>query len=87
MYYHAPIDHIWPFCLLAKDVENEHNRIKQTDLIYQNDFVTSFIGLRKWPNNAGHVLTIPNDHFENLYDLPITISTEIQITAKAISQR
>jgi histidine triad (HIT) family protein len=71
--------------LLVQGIENEYNSIRQTDLVYQNDRVTSFIGIRKWPNNAGHVLTIPNEHFENIYDLPIEVSVEIQKTAKAIA--
>lgn len=66
-------------------VENEHNSVRQTDLVYQNDQVTAFIGLRKWPNNVGHVLTLPNEHFENIYDLPIEVSVEIQKTARAIA--
>ena len=66
-------------------IENEHNSIKQTDIVYQNDRVTSFIGIRKWPNNAGHVLTIPNEHFENIYDLPTEVLVEVQKTAKAIA--
>ena len=85
MYNHAPKGYICPFCLLVQGVENEHNSIKQTDLVYQNDQVTSFIGIRKWPNNVGHVLTIPNEHFENIYDSPIGISVEIQKAAKAIA--
>lgn len=85
MYTHAPQDYICPFCLLVRGIENEHNAIKQTDLVYQDDNVTSFIALRKWPNNAGHVLTIPNQHFENIYDLPIEVSVEIQKTARAIA--
>ena len=85
MYNHAPKNYICPFCLLVQGIENEHNSIRQTDLVYQNDIVTSFIALRKWPNNAGHVLTIPNEHYENIYDLPITISAEIQKTVRAIA--
>lgn len=85
MYNHAPIDYICPFCLLVQGVENEHNRVKMTDLVYQNNHVTSFIGIRKWPNNIGHVLIIPNEHYENIYDLPKKVSLEIQKTAKAIA--
>jgi histidine triad (HIT) family protein len=69
----------------VRGVENEHNSIKQTDIVYQNNQVTSFIGIRKWPNNVGHVLIIPNEHFENIYDLPVEISAEIQKTARAIA--
>jgi histidine triad (HIT) family protein len=85
LYNHAPKGYICPFCLLVQGVENEHNSIKQTDVVYQDDQVISFIGIRKWPNNVGHVLIIPCEHFENIYDLPIGISAEIQKVAKAIA--
>ena len=85
MYSHAPNDYICPFCLLVQGVENEHNAIKQTDLVYQNDQVTACIALRKWPNNAGHVLIIPNKHFENIYDAPIRMLLEVQKAAKSIA--
>ena len=85
MYNHAPKGYICPFCLLVQGIENEHNSIRQTDIVFQNEHITSFIGLRKWPNNVGHVLTIPNEHFENIYALPPGITVEIHKAAKAIA--
>lgn len=85
MFYHAPDDYICPFCLLVEGIENEDNAIKQSDIVYQNEIITSFIGLRSWPNNPGHVLTIPNDHYENIYDLPKTVSMEIHKIARSIA--
>ena len=82
MYNHAPNDYVCPFCLLVKGIENEHNSVKQTDIVYQNDEVTSFIAMRKWPNNVGHVLIIPNQHFENIYDLPMEFAGKIQEVAR-----
>ena len=85
MYKHAKQDYICPFCLLVQGIQNEHNAIKPSDLVHQDEVVTAFIGLRSWPNNPGHVLIIPNQHYENLYDLPAHISTEIQKTARTIA--
>lgn len=31
---------------------------------------TAFLGLLRWPNNPVDVVIVPNEHFENLYDLP-----------------
>jgi histidine triad (HIT) family protein len=30
----------------------------------------AFISPRWWPNNHGHVLVVPTEHYESLYDLP-----------------
>lgn len=44
-------------------------------------FISSFfIG-----NNAGHVIIIPNQHFENMYDLPNDYATRVQEVAKKIA--
>jgi histidine triad (HIT) family protein len=40
---------------------------------------------RRWPNNQGHVLIIPNKHFENIYDLPLSISSEIHALSRNIA--
>jgi len=40
---------------------------------------------RRFPNNQGHVLVIPNQHFENIFDLPIEITPHIHQLAKAIA--
>ena len=85
MYNHAPNNYVCPFCLLVQGIENEHNWVKQTDIIYQNDEVTAFIAIRKWPNNIGHVLIIPDQHFENIYDLPTKVAIKIHEVAKVIA--
>jgi len=69
----------------VRGVENEVNHIKQTDIVYQDNDVTAFMALRKWPHNAGHVLIIPNAHLENIYDLPVSLSAKIQEITKNIA--
>jgi histidine triad (HIT) family protein len=38
--------------------------------VYQDDYVTAFIGAGWWKNNKGHVIIIPNKHYETIYALP-----------------
>lgn len=53
--------------------------------MHQDHWLTAFIAPRWWPNNEGHVLIIPNEHYENLYDLPREYAHRIQDLAQAIA--
>jgi histidine triad (HIT) family protein len=50
----------------------------QTDIVYHDNRVTAFIGSRQWPNNPGNTLVVPNEHFENVYDLDVSYAQDIQ---------
>lgn len=77
MYNHEPKNYHCPFCLLVAGIENEYVYSKQDDIVYKDKFVTAFIASHWWPKNHGHVIIIPNKHFENLYDLPDSYSAKI----------
>ena len=85
MYNHAPSDYVCPFCLLVQGRESVENQLKQTDIVLQTADITAFIATRKYPNNKGHVLIIPNRHFENIYDLPLTLSSKIHVLSRDIA--
>ena len=85
MYMHAPPGYICPFCLLIQGKENEQTQLKQTDIVFQTADITVFMATRKWPNNGGHVLIIPNEHFENIYELPLHLSSEIHALSRNIA--
>ena len=85
MHNHEPKDYICPFCLIVEGVENEHLYTKQADIVYKNNFVTAFISSGWWKNNKGHVIIIPNNHFENIYDLADDISSEIHKLERKIA--
>lgn len=85
---HKPADYECPFCRIVSGIDKNNKGTKQRDIIYKNDYVTAFIASKWWPNNKGHVLVVPNGHFENIYELPAEIAAEIhkvaQITALAM---
>ena len=83
MYNHAPDDYICPFCLISQGLESA--RTTQQDVIYRNNFVTAFIPSHFWENNKGHVIIIPNEHFENIYDLPDELGTQIHRVARRVA--
>ena len=85
MYNHAPQGYVCPFCLIIQSIENEHVRSVQNDIIYRDETVTAFIGSHQWPNNHGNVIIVPNEHFENIYDLPVRYAVDIHRVAKMIA--
>ncbi len=85
MYNHAPDGYICPFCLVVRHVENEHVWTRQADIVWQDDAVTAFIGAGQWPNNQGHVIVIPNEHWENIYDLPLPLAARIHACVRAVA--
>ena len=85
MHNHAPSDYVCPFCLLVQGKESVQTQLKQTDIVFQSADVTAFMATRKYPNNQGHVLIIPNEHFENIYDLPLDVSAKIHALSRDVA--
>jgi len=85
MYTHAPSEYICPFCLLVQGKEIVQTQLKQTDIVFQTANVTAFMATRKYPNNHGHVPIIPNEHFENIYDLPLDVSAKVHALSRDVA--
>jgi histidine triad (HIT) family protein len=83
VYHHAPEGYICPFCSFLQGHNDQFTH--QNDVVFQDSLVTAFIAPLWWPNNEGHVLIIPNDHFENLYDLPKQYAYRVQDVTQRIA--
>ena len=86
MISHAPPGYICPFCLLVQGIENGHVYSNAADMVLQNEAVTAFVSSHQWANNLGHVLIIPNAHYENIFDLPVYLGAEIHAAAQTIAR-
>lgn len=85
MYNHAPTDYKCPICLGINGIENEDTLLRQADLVYRDDWVSVFIN-SFWIDTAkGHVIVVPNEHYENIYELPNEIGDRIFEVIKKIS--
>ena len=82
--YHEPTNYLCPFCHWLDGNETELKR--NSDIVLQDDRVTAFISPKWWINNPGHVIIIPNNHTENLYDIDDEILSHIAITSKHIAR-
>ncbi len=83
MYNHAPPKYPCPFCAIAHGPYIAHTQPQ--DVVYRDPHVTAFISSHFWDNNKGHVIIIPNDHYENIYDLPDELGAHIHRTARQIA--
>jgi histidine triad (HIT) family protein len=83
MYNHAPDGYDCPFCRLVRGFATSAS--SQDDVVYRDDEVTAFIAASWWPNNPGHVLVVPNLHYENVYELPPDLATPIQRVTRDIA--
>ena len=77
MYNHTPENYKCPICIALKGIENEDTLIRQSDIIYKDELVTAFISSFFIGINLGHIIIVPNEHFENIYDLPTNYSSRI----------
>lgn len=82
MFNHAPANYTCPICLGIQGVENDNTLLKQADLVYKDDLVSAFINSFWIGINEGHVIVVPNEHYENIYDLPNDVGARIFEVAK-----
>lgn len=85
MYNHASDTYICPICLGIQGIEDERTLIRKSDIIYQDKTVTAFISSFFIGNNPGHVVIVPNEHIENLYDLSGVIGSAIYAVSRKIA--
>ena len=85
MFNHAPDDYECTFCPIAAGTFHPGMRTQAPDIIASNILVTAFIASHWWPNNPGHVLVIPNRHYENIYDLPSDLAEPILTMARSVA--
>jgi histidine triad (HIT) family protein len=77
MFSHPPSNYVCPICLGNQGVENEQTLLKQTDLIFRDDLVSVWLNSFWIAGNEGHVIVVPNKHYETLYDLPSKVRDRI----------
>ena len=85
MYNHVPENYVCPFCLLVQGIENERVHSVQSDIVYRDSAVTAFISAHQWPHNHGNVIIVPNEHIENIYDLPDHYAADIHRATKRLA--
>jgi histidine triad (HIT) family protein len=83
MHNHEPQDYDCPFCRIIKRAKLQSDR--PSDVVYSSETVTAFLSLGRWTQNPVDVLIVPNDHFENIFDLPFEYIPDIHRLTRAIA--
>lgn len=58
---------------------------KQADLFYRDNLVFAMVNSKFVGNNPGHVIVVPNEHYENIYDIPKEIAHQIFDIAQQVA--
>jgi histidine triad (HIT) family protein len=85
MISHAPEGYCCPFCVFLSGGPEEETWLRASDLVFRDRQVAAFVSPEWWPRNPGHVLIVPNDHYENLYDLPLEIGARIHALSRDVA--
>ncbi len=80
---HAPEGYNCTFCQIVAG--STEPATQPSDVVYRDSHVTAFISLRWWERNPGHVIVIPNTHYENIFDLPMQAAAHIHNAAQKIA--
>lgn len=80
---HSPENYLCPFCdwLAGNETELKQN----SDIVLQDKDITAFIAPKWWVNNPGHVIIIPNVHYENIYYMPDDLLAKIALASKQLA--
>jgi histidine triad (HIT) family protein len=84
MYNHSPEKYICPLCQISRGEKTEKGD-QEGSVIFRDKDLTIFIAGKWWKSNLGHVIIIPNEHIENIYDMPEEIGHKIFDFSKKIA--
>lgn len=82
---HAPKNYKCPICLGVQGIENDDTLLKQADLVFKDDLVSVFINSFWIKSVEGHLIVVPNNHYENVYELPDNVGHRIFEVIKKMS--
>jgi histidine triad (HIT) family protein len=85
MYNHSPKSYKCPICIGLQNPGTPDTLIVEDDYVYKDEVVSVFINSFFVGNNPGHVIVVPNHHYENIYELPEEVGHHIFDIAKKMA--
>jgi len=83
VFNHEPPGYACSFCQIVRGEDNEWN--VQSDVVHRDDRTIAFVNSMWWPRNEGHVLVVPSEHVENIYDMPGELAGSVHETARKVA--
>lgn len=84
MYNHEPENYVCPLCQISKGQPTERGN-QERSVIFRDGFLTAFVAGKWWRSNKGHVIIVPNQHIENIFDLPEDLGNKIFTLSKKVA--
>ena len=81
----APDNYECPICFGIHSSDSSKTLIRPNDFVYRDDLVTALVNSFFVGQNAGHVIIVPNEHYENIYTLPTKQGHRIFDTAQKVA--
>ena len=69
MYNHEPKNYVCPYCKIIGGGGTTHGQ-QEDRILFTDKLITVCIAAKWWRSNPGHIIVIPNQHIENIYDMP-----------------
>jgi len=60
--------------------------IETTDFVFRDELVSAFVNTFFWGDNPGHVIVVPNEHHESLYELPTRTGHRVFDVAQLVAR-
>ena len=81
----APGGYVCPICAGLRQPGGPDTLIVESDFVYRDEHVSAFINTFFMGKNVGHVIVVPNGHYENIYDIPAEIGHKVFDAAQKIA--
>lgn len=80
---YAPEGYDCPFCRLVAGEDGAFNT--QADVVLRRRGTTAFVSPKWWAASPAHVIVVPDEHRENVYDIPVETLAAVYATAQEVA--
>jgi histidine triad (HIT) family protein len=81
--HHAPPGYVCFFCNIAAGRDDALT--SEEEVVLRTRTITALVAPRWAPMNPGHVIIIPNEHFENIYEFPFDLGNDFMAATRQIA--